>query len=158
MRIKNPCHNEITIKPKGCDFMNYKETVEKVSALLKGKEVCSSSRKSHRDCYEAFGDFMSKEDTSYSPEVRERWLNLIRNEILRQRYIVWRQYLYQLEEMDVAGTVSNRYLYLNRSDYDTLPGSWKDKLDLYLDDCHSNYTERTLELTRTYCSKVLLPT
>lgn len=47
------CNNEITIKPKGCDFMNYKETVEKVMDLLKEKGVCSSSRKSHRDCYES---------------------------------------------------------------------------------------------------------
>lgn len=63
--------------------MNYKETVEKVIALLKRKEVCSSSRKSHRDCYEALGDFMRKKNTSYSPEVREHWLDLIRNEIPR---------------------------------------------------------------------------
>lgn len=136
--------------------MNYKETVEKVIALLKRKEVCSSSRKSHRDCYEALGDFMRKKNTSYSPEVREHWLDLIRNEIPRQRCTVWEQYLYQLEEMDLTGTVSNRHLYLNRSDYVKLPSSWKDKLDLYLKDCRPQYTERTLELTRIYCSKALL--
>ena len=63
--------------------MNYKETVEKVMALLKEKEVCASIRKSHKDRYEALGDFMGNEDTLYSPEVRERWLDLIRNEIPR---------------------------------------------------------------------------
>ena len=48
---KNLCDDEITIKPKGCDFMNYNETVDKVMVLLKEKEVCLSCRKSHRDCY-----------------------------------------------------------------------------------------------------------
>ena len=33
--------------------MNYANTVEKVMSLLKEKKVCSSSRKSHRDCYES---------------------------------------------------------------------------------------------------------
>lgn len=37
--------------------MNYNETVEKVMMLLKEKEVCSSSQKSHRDCYESLGLF-----------------------------------------------------------------------------------------------------
>lgn len=136
--------------------MNYKKTVEKVMALLKEKEVCASSRKSHKDCYEALGDFMGNENTLYSPEVRERWLDLIRNEIPRQRCTVWEQYLYQLEEMDLTGTVSDRRLYLNQSDYNKLPGSWKSKLGLYLEDCRAQYTERTLELTRIYCSKALL--
>lgn len=53
MRIKVICDNEITIKSEGCDFMNYDETVNKVMILLKEKEICSSSRKSHRDCYES---------------------------------------------------------------------------------------------------------
>lgn len=150
------CHNEITIKPKGRDFMNYKEIVEKVMGLLKERRVCSSSRKSHKDCYEAFGGFMEKENLSYSPEVRDRCLELIRSELPRQRCTVWEQYLYQLEEMDLAGTVSDRRLYLNRSDYDKLPEPWKLKLDLYLEDCRPQYTEQTRELTRIYCSKVLL--
>lgn len=33
--------------------MNYNETVDRVIALLKEKEVCLSSQKSHRDCYGA---------------------------------------------------------------------------------------------------------
>ena len=60
------CDNEITIKPKGCDFMNYNETVEKVMVLLKEREVCSSSQKSHRDCYESLGLFMEQRNEGYS--------------------------------------------------------------------------------------------
>ena len=41
--------------------MNYNETVEKVMVLLKEKEVCSSSQKSHRDCYESLGLFIKQE-------------------------------------------------------------------------------------------------
>ncbi len=75
--------------------MNYNETVDKVMALLKEKEVCSSSQKSHGDC--------------------------IKNELPRQRCAVWVQYAYQLEEMDSTGTISDRRPYLNRSNYDKLP-------------------------------------
>ena len=52
--------------------MNYNETVEKVMVLLKEKEVCSSSQKSHRDCYESLGLFIKQRDGSYSEAIRER--------------------------------------------------------------------------------------
>lgn len=150
------CDNEITIKPKGCDFMNYKETVEKMMDLLEEKGVCSSSRKSHRNCYESLEAFLAKKGKPYSDELREQWLALIKEELPRQRYAVWEQYVYQLEEMDLTGTVSDRRLYLNRSNYNKLPDSWRCTLDLYLSDCRRRYTDRTLELTRIYCSEALL--
>lgn len=149
-------YNEITIKQEGCDFMNYNETVEKVMMLLKEKEVCSSSQKSHRDCYESLGLFIKQRDGSYSEAIRENWLAEIRNELPRQRCAVWVQYVYQLEEMDFTGTVSDRRLYLNRSNYDKLPAPWRKDLDVYLVDCSKRYTARTLELTRVYCSAGLL--
>lgn len=68
------CDNEITIKPEGCDFMNYNETVEKVMMLLKEKEVCSNSQKSHRDCYKSLGLFIKQRDGNYSEVIRENWL------------------------------------------------------------------------------------
>ena len=136
--------------------MNYNETVEKVMMLLKEKEVCSSSQKSHRDCYESLGLFIKQRDGSYSEAVRESWLAEIKNELPRQRCAVWIQYAYQLEEMDSTGTISDRRLYLNRSNYDKLPALWRKDLDVYLADCSSRYTARTLELTRIYCSEGLL--
>ena len=136
--------------------MNYNETVEKVMMLLKEREVCSSSQKSHRDCYESLGLFIKQRDGSYSEAIRESWLTEIKNELPRQRYAVWVQYVYQLEEMDSTGTISDRRLYLNRSDYDKLPALWRKDLDVYLADCSSRYTARTLELTRIYCSEGLL--
>ena len=69
--------------------MNYNETVEKVMMLLKEKEVCSSSQKSHRDCYESLGLFIKQRDGNYSEAIRESWLAEIKNELPRQRYTVW---------------------------------------------------------------------
>lgn len=149
-------YNEITIKPEGCDFMNYNETVEKVMMLLKEKEVCSRSQKSHRDCYESLGLFIKQRDGSYSEAIRESRLAEIKNKLPRQRCAVWVQYAYQLEEMDSTGTISDCRLYLNRSNYDKLPALWRKDIDMYLVDCSSRYTARTLELTRIYCSAGLL--
>lgn len=78
----------------------------------------------------------------------------IKNELPRQRCAVWIQYAYQLEEMESAGTISDRRLYLNRSNYDKLPALWRKDLDVYLDGCRNHYTVRTLELIRIYCSDV----
>jgi len=58
--------------------------------------------------------------------------------------------------MDSTGTISDRRLYLNRSNYDKLPTLWRKDLDVYLDDCSSRYTAQTLESTRRFCSKGLL--
>lgn len=79
--------------------MNYNETVEKVMMLLKEKEVCSSSQKSHKDCYESLGLFIKQRDGNYSEVIRESWLAEIKNELPRQRYAVWVQYAYQLEAL-----------------------------------------------------------
>ena len=99
---------------------------------------------------------MKQKNEGYSEAIRESWLADIKNELSRQKCAVWVQYAYQLEEMDSTGTISDRRLYLNRSNYDKLPVLWKKDLDVYLDDCSSRYTIRTLALTRIYCSEGLL--
>ena len=60
--------------------MNYSETVNKVMVLLKEKEVCSSSRKSHRDCYESLALFMNQRNERYSDTIRESWMKLLKNQ------------------------------------------------------------------------------
>ena len=136
--------------------MDYKKTVENVMALLKEKKVCSSSRKSHKECYQSLEDFLSKENAAFSQQLRERWLDFVKDEGPPQKYAVWNQYLIQLEEMDATGTISDRRLYLNRSDYEKLPGSWRESLDLYLEYYRPKYTARSWALKRHYCSKALL--
>lgn len=65
--------------------MNYNETVDKVMVLRKEKEVCFSSQKSHRDCYESLGLFIKQRNEGYSDAIRESWLADIKNELQRQR-------------------------------------------------------------------------
>ena len=136
--------------------MDYKKAVENVMVLLKEKEVCSSSRKSHKECYHSLEDFLLKENAPFSPQLRNRWLDFVKDEGPPQKYAVLIQYLIQLEEMDKTGTISDRRLYLKRSDYEKLPASWREKLDLYLEYCRPKYTPRSWELKRHYCSKALL--
>ncbi|MCD8148087.1 MAG: tyrosine-type recombinase/integrase [Clostridiales bacterium] len=136
--------------------MDYNETVNKVMVLLKEKEVCLSSRKSHKDCYETLGLYIKQKGVGYSDAVREEWFSDMKNELPRQRLAVWIQYVYQLEEMDATGKISDRRLYLNVSNYDKLTAPWKQDLDVYLDDCSCRYTVRTADLTRIYCSSGLL--
>jgi integrase len=136
--------------------MDYNATVDMVMNLLKEKGVCSSSQKSHKDCYFSFAQFLEQTKQEYSGKARDSWLTWMKDKFPRQRCMVWNPYIYQLEEMDAIGTVSDRRLYLNRSNYDKLPFTWKKDLDSYLDDCRSRYTARTWELTRIYCSEALL--
>lgn len=120
--------------------MDYNATVDKVMNLLKEKGVCSSSRKSHKDCHFSFVEFLRQTKQEYSDKARDSWLTWIRDKYPRQRCMVWNQHIHQLEEMAATGTVSDRRLYLNRSNYDKLSCTWKRDLDIYLDDCRSRYT------------------
>ena len=135
--------------------MNFNDTVEKVLALLKEKDVCWSSRKSHRECYSSLDTFLRQKGVDYSEETREQWFSYVKDSLPNQRYVIWVKYVFQLEEMDATDTISDRHLYLNVSYYERLPVSWKRTLDIYLEECRTKYTDRTLELTRIYCSEGL---
>lgn len=100
--------------------MGYNETAQKVMMLLKEKAMCPSSQKSHRDCYESLGLFIKQKDGNHSGAIRESWLAEIKNGLPRQRFAVWVQCSYQLEEMDSIGTISDHKLYLKRSNYNKL--------------------------------------
>lgn len=119
--------------------MNYSDTVERVMSLLKEKKVCSSSQKSHRDCYESLGSYLKQNNTGYTVKARDEWFTEIKKRLPSQRCVIWLRYVYQLEELDSSGTVSDCRLYLNQSTYNKLPISWKDDLDFYLEDCSNNF-------------------
>ena len=53
--------------------MNYDDTVEKVMTLLKEKKVCSSSRKSHKDCYDSLRLYLDQNNTEYTDKARDEW-------------------------------------------------------------------------------------
>lgn len=63
--------------------MNYADTVEKVMSLLKEKKVCSSSRKSHRDCYESLGSYLDQNSTEYTVKARDEWFAEIKKRDVR---------------------------------------------------------------------------
>ena len=94
--------------------MNYADTVERVMALLKERKVCSSSRKSHRDCYESLGLYLTRNNTEYTAKSHDEWFIEIKKKLPSQRCLIWIWYAYQLEEMDSSGTLSDRSLYLNQ--------------------------------------------
>ena len=58
--------------------MNYADTVERVMVLLKERKVCSSSRKSHRDCYESLGLYLTRNNTEYTVKSRDEWFTEIK--------------------------------------------------------------------------------
>ena len=136
--------------------MNYQETVIRVMNFLKEKGVCSSSRHSHLECYSALGDYLQKNGKAYSKTIRESWFSQMRLQYSSQRCVFWEQYIFQLEEMDATGYISDRRLYQNISAYEKLPLPLKNALNRYLDECKSHYTARTMDTTRIECSVFLL--
>lgn len=108
--------------------MDYDATVGKVMELLKERGVCKSSQKSHIDCYNSLKTFLWQEGGDYSEELREQWFSYIKDSLPNQRYVIWVKYVFQLEEMEATDTISDRHLYLNISNYEKLPLSWKSTL------------------------------
>lgn len=88
--------------------MDYHVTVGKVMTLLKEKGVCSSSQKSHKECYFSLGSFLDRTGQEYSETSRNEWRSLISNEYPRQRCTVWNQYVFQLEEMSAYSATLER--------------------------------------------------
>ena len=81
--------------------MNYADTVERVMALLKERKVCSSSRKSHRDCYESLGLYLTRNNTEYTAKSHDEWFSQI-----------CRQYETLMKIKKMVNAVERRLMYL----------------------------------------------
>ena len=136
--------------------MDYSEAVQQVMGFLKEKRVCSSSRASHEECYQAFAEYMSLKGLIYSTNAVEQWLASIVGAYPRQKCYFWNQYMKQLEEMISCRTISDRNLYQNKSSYKKVPAHLRARLDEYLEYCRHKYTKRSLEMATIYCSETLL--
>ena len=136
--------------------MDYQETVNRVMSFLKEKEVCSSSRKSHQECYAALGEYLQTIGQQYDEAVREAWFSQMETRYSISRCVFWEQYVFQLEEMASTGSISDRRLYQIKPAYEKLPFPLRSALDRYLNECHNQYTVRTLDTTRIECSMFLL--
>ena len=128
--------------------MDYQETVNRVMCFLKEKRVCSSSRKSHWECYVALGEYLQTTRQQFNEAVREAWFSVMKTRYSSNKCVFWEQYVFQLEEMASTGSISDRRLYQNKSAYEKLPLSIKIELDRYLSECKNQYTVRTLDTTK----------
>lgn len=136
--------------------MDYQETVNRVMSFLKEKGVCSSSRKSHQECYAALGEYLQTTGEQYNETVRDAWFSVMKTRYSSNKCVFWEQYIFQFEEMASTGIISDRRLYQNKSAYDKLPLSIKVALDRYLSECGNRYTARTQDITKIECSMFLL--
>ena len=135
----------------------YQTDVTGMIEFLKLKEVCRSSIKSHRDCYDQFNTFLQVRKLNWSKSAVEQWLAELKNSVSASRYCVWSQYMWQLEEFSKSGTVSDSHLHLIWSSYDRL-GNLPIRIepDDFLTAYADHYTDNCLRLTRNCLGEVLM--
>ena len=135
----------------------YNDAVNKMSNLLKERNVCLHSRKAHENCYAELRDYLHSVNKQYSFAEARKWLT----EVVKKQessvgfHAKW-NYIEQLEELINTGTVLQDHLLLTKSNYQKLSELWKSELDRYLQSCEKEHTKRTNELIKIYCSRFLI--
>lgn len=135
---------------------SYEVTVVELIGFLRSKKVCPSSIRSHEDCYQRFQSFMVEQSRSWEPETVSIWIKKLSKNENSQLYVIWNEYMYQLQIFGETGTVPDRHLYLNRPTYERLGASLKLELDEYLESCKSRYTDNSWKLARIHLSGMLI--
>lgn len=133
----------------------YQTTVQQLLSYLAEHNQCRSSRLSHQKCYEELGQYLETNKIELSEDTASQWILSIQGKYNRQRCCFWRQYVKQLIIFYHTGSIPDELFYQIQSSYDKVPVSMKSDLDLYLESCHSRYTDRSFELARIYCSRVI---
>lgn len=133
----------------------YQTTVQQLLSYLAERNQCRSSRLSHQKCYEELGQYLEINKIELSEDSASQWILSIQGKYNRQRCYFWRQYVKQLIIFYHTGSIPDELFYQIQSSYDKVPVSMKSDLDLYLENCHSRYTNRSFELARIYCSRVI---
>ena len=72
--------------------MDYQKTVNHVMSFLKEKGVCSSSRKSHQECYAALGEYLQTTGEQYNETVRDAWFSVMKTRYSSNKCVFWEQY------------------------------------------------------------------
>jgi integrase len=134
----------------------YDLNVQKMMELLNSRQFCSSSKASHMACYQELREFLARNKLEYSSDNANQWLRLVKVNNCRQEYASWWKYIEQLKELISTGIVSDNHLSLNKSFYDKVPGMLRTELDEYLQYCQAIYSPRSWELTRIYCSRIMV--
>ncbi len=138
-------------------MMNQYETdVRKIMDYLSGRKLCLSSRKSHQLCYEELGAYLKKNGLAFSRDSSERWLKDIQVSHNRQQCYFWHEYVEQLHVFLEIGSIPDELFYQIKPMYDKVPAGLKEPLDSYLAHCREEYSKRSLELVKTYCSGIMM--
>ena len=104
----------------------YNDAVNKMSNLLKERNVCLHSRKTHENCYAELRDYLHSVNKQYSFAEARKWLT----EVVKKQessvgfHAKW-NYIEQLEELINTGTVLQDHLLLTKSNYQKLSELWK---------------------------------
>jgi len=72
--------------------------------FLGEKQICSSSRASFDECYNAFAEYLFHNGSNYSDETINDWIASIKEVYPWQKCYYWNQYMIQLKEMISIGT------------------------------------------------------
>lgn len=133
----------------------YNIIVQQLLAYLTKRKQCSSSRLSHKQCYEKFGQYLKENNLYLSQEAADQWIASIQGKYNRQKCYFWRQYISQLIVFQTTGSIPDALFYQIQSSYDKVPDSLKYYLDLYLENCRSRYTDRSFEIAKVHCSRIM---
>ena len=110
----------------------YNIMVQQLLAYLTKRKQCSSSRLSHKQCYEEFGQYLEENNLYLSQEAADQWIANIQGKYNRQKCYFWRQYISQLIVFQTTGSIPDALFYQIQSSYDKVPNSLKYYLNLYL--------------------------
>lgn len=133
----------------------YNTIVQQLLDYLAKRKQCRSSRLSHKQCYEKFGQYLEENNLSLSQEAAEQWITDIQCKYNRQKCYFWRRYIHQLIVFQTTGAIPDILFYQIQSSYDKVPDPLKYYLDLYLESCRSRYTDRSFEITKVHCSGIM---
>lgn len=122
---------------------------------LAERKQCSSSRLSHKQCYEEFGQYLKENHLYLSQNAADQWTARIHEKYNRQKCYFWQQYLRQLIVFQTTGSIPDTLFYQIQPSYDKVPDSLKYYLDLYLENCRSRYTDSSFEDAKVHCSRLM---
>ena len=83
----------------------YNIIVQQLLAYLTKRKQCSSSRLSHKHCYEEFGQYLKENNLYLSQEAADQWIASIQWKYNRQKCYFWRQYISQLIVFQTTGSI-----------------------------------------------------
>ena len=133
----------------------YNIIVQQLLAYLTKRKQCSSSRLSHTQCYEEFGQYLKENNLYLSQEAADQWIASIQGKYDRRKCYFWRQYIRQLIVFQTTGSIPDALFYQIQSSYDKVLDPLKYYLNLYLENYHSRYTGRLFEIAKVHCSRIM---